>query len=166
MQQWLVVYSKPRQEAVAEQHLGRQGYEVYLPRLCRHQQRRGRWLSVTRPMFTRYLFLRAVLGRTNLDPVRSTCGVTGLVSFGYEIKTLPDPIVAAVRQFEGETLAVPGGGFPFQAGDVVRLTDGPLAGWNAIFQAASGEERAFILLELMGRENRVVVPLAYLELSR
>jgi len=165
MQQWLAVYSKPRQEAVAEQHLHRQGYYAYLPRIRQRRRRRGRWVEFIEPMFTRYLFLRADLGCTNLTPVRSTRGVVGLVRFGLEIKTIPDPVVAAVRQLEAETLAVSGDGFPFQPGDAVCLVDGPLAGWNAIFQAVSGKERAVILLELMGRENVVEVPLDHLALS-
>jgi transcriptional antiterminator RfaH len=39
----------------------------------------------------------------------------------------------------------------------VTIVEGPFAGVNAIFQAESGKERVMLLLDLLGRSNRVQV---------
>ena len=46
---------------------------------------------------------------------------------------------------------------PVRPGDHVRVFDGPLAGVDGLFQARSGERRAMLLIEFMGRQTRVVV---------
>jgi transcriptional antiterminator RfaH len=46
---------------------------------------------------------------------------------------------------------------PVEPGDKVRVFDGPLAGVNGLFQAESGEDRALLLIEMMGRQTRVEV---------
>jgi transcription antitermination factor NusG len=45
----------------------------------------------------------------------------------------------------------------FVCGDVVELVEGPLAGLEAVFEQPIGERRAMILLECLGRENRIPV---------
>jgi transcriptional antiterminator RfaH len=45
----------------------------------------------------------------------------------------------------------------FEPGERVRIVSGALAGLEAIFVSSSGQERAQLLLELLGRTNRVVV---------
>ena len=54
---WLLAYTKPRQEALAEEHLRRQGYEVLCPQLRVQKLRRRKWTWVEEPLFPRYLFV-------------------------------------------------------------------------------------------------------------
>ena len=44
-----------------------------------------------------------------------------------------------------------------QTGETVTIVEGPFAGVNAIFQAQSGKDRVLLLLDLMGRSNRLEV---------
>ena len=46
-----------------------------------------------------------------------------------------------------------------QEGDTVVLTDGPLANLQGIFKAADGDARAIIMLNLLGTETEIAVPL-------
>jgi transcriptional antiterminator RfaH len=45
----------------------------------------------------------------------------------------------------------------FQQGQKVRIVTGAFATLEAIFDIAEGEERAMVLLELLGRQSRVRV---------
>ena len=45
----------------------------------------------------------------------------------------------------------------FKRGDAVQIVDGPFAGLDAIFQAQSGKERVLLLLDLLGRSNKITV---------
>lgn len=83
--QWYVVYAKSRQEAVAEENLGRQGYEVYLPLIAQPRRQRGQWRQVLEPLFPRYLFVHLRLGCDNIGPIRYTTGVSSLVRFREEL---------------------------------------------------------------------------------
>ena len=47
MQRWYCVHTRPRAEAQAREHLQRQGFEVFLPRLRRSVLRGGRRQAVT-----------------------------------------------------------------------------------------------------------------------
>ena len=56
---WLLAYTKPRQEVLAEEHLRRQGFEVLCPQLRVQKLRRRKWIWVEEPLFPRYLFVGA-----------------------------------------------------------------------------------------------------------
>ena len=50
---WLLAYTKPRQEALAEENLRRQGFEVLCPQLRVQKLRRRKWTWVEEPLFPR-----------------------------------------------------------------------------------------------------------------
>jgi len=156
---WYAVYTKPRLEAVAEENLDRQGFEVYFPRCRQARLRRGKWTGQIEPLFPRYLFVRVSPGTDNVAPVRSTKGVVGFVRFGGEPKAVPDALIDALRANEERGSGFHATGALFSKGDNVRMLTGPFAGWQGIFLAQTGEERVMVLLSLMGRENKVAVPI-------
>ncbi len=87
---WYAVCCKPRQEAIAEENLLRQGFHVNLPRIRIRRHRRGQWIDAIEALFPRYLFIRIDPYRCNTAPVRSTRGVVGLVRFGGQPAVVPD----------------------------------------------------------------------------
>lgn len=162
MEQWYVVHTKPRQEKVAEENLTHQGYRCFLPLGRQWRKRRGRRYLSTEPFFPRYLFVRLNLGETNIGPIRSTLGVTGLVRFGKHILPVPETFMESLKS-QTDTEGVIGQDPPdFKAGQMVLIEEGVLTGYRAIFQAKSGEERALLLLSLLGSQSQVEVPLAAL----
>lgn len=156
MRKWYLVYSKPRQEKLAEINLERQGYRVWLPRMRVSRRRSGRWIEAIEPVFPRYLLIRLDAGGDNFAPIRSTRGVSGLVRIGMEPAVVPDPVVERLRG-----AADPASGLllpelaELRSGDPVEIIDGPFRGLRGIFQARSGEERVLILLNILGQANRV-----------
>lgn len=155
---WHVVSCKPRQELIAEDHLRRQNFEVYLPRIATRQRRNGGWHESVQALFPRYLFVRVNRLHQAIAPIRSTRGVVGLVRFGGEPAEVPDEVIAAIhgREFEGTGLHSD----PtrqFQRGERIVVLDGPLAGMAGIFASDDGEQRAVILIELLGKTNWVRV---------
>ena len=106
--QWYLVQARPRQAALAVEHLERQGYCVFHPRLHVEQLRRGRPVVVEQALFPDYLFIRLQAGVDNFGPVRSTRGVAQLVGFG----TVPVPFDAALVEGLRRHLAAPADGAP------------------------------------------------------
>lgn len=157
---WYPVYTKPRQEHIARENLERQSFEVCLPLMQTSRERRGKWVETIEPMFSRYLFIQLEPGTTSVASVRSTRGVTGLVQFGNTLTPVPESFMSVLLQStDAETCVHTPEPNLLQEGDTVVLTDGPLANLHGIFKAADGDARAIIMLNLLGAETEVAVPL-------
>ena len=155
---WFAVYTKPRQEHIAREHLERQGFHCFLPLAVNPYQRRSERKPRVEPLFPRYLFLNAVPDQQSLGPVRSTRGVCTLVRFGMQLATLPERVIETILQRRD-----PNSGFvqldpvPVGTGDKVRVFDGPFAGIEGIFKERKGENRALLLMSMLGTESTVEV---------
>lgn len=158
IERWYAVCCKPRQEAVAEENLLRQGFHVHLPRIRIRQRRRGQWIDAVEVLFPRYIFIRVDTLKRSTATVRSTRGVVGLVRFGGQPAVVPDAVMEALRQREDAASGMHEDKRPlFNAGDLVKLVEGPLAGMEAIFTEQDGDKRVIVLLELLGKANKVAV---------
>ena len=158
LERWYAVSCKPRQETVAEENLLRQDFQVYLPRIRIRHRRRGHWLDTVEALFPRYIFIRIDPAQRSMAPVRSTRGVVGLVRFGGQPAVVPDTVMEALAQRENAASGLhedkrP----PFSAGEAVKFVEGPLAGMEGIFTELDGEKRVIVLLELLGKANKVKV---------
>jgi transcriptional antiterminator RfaH len=152
---WYLVQSKPRNEARALENLVRQGYETYLPLMEVERLQRGKLLKKMEPLFPRYLFLHLEEGNDNWGPIRSTLGVAGLVRFGQAYAVVSDEVMDAVRERTQDIKKS-----LFESGDNVRVVSGPLLGLEGVFEIADGEQRSFVLLEFMQKQQRVSVSTA------
>ena len=153
---WYAACSKPRQEAVAEENLLRQSFHVYLPRIRIRQRRRGQWIDAVEVLFPRYLFIRLDPLRRSTATVRSTRGVVGLVRFGGQPVVVPDAVMDALLQREDAASGLHQDNRPlFSAGEAIKLVDGPLAGMEGVFTQQDGDKRVIVLLELLGKANKV-----------
>jgi len=158
MKRWYAVFSKPRLERVAEEQLRRQAFETYLPLIQLPKRRRGKWEEVIEPLFPRYLFLHIDAEVVSVAPIRSTRGVVGLVRFGEMPMSVPDEIIEFLRQSQDPQSGLH---HPHQAqfrkDDKVMITHGPFAGLEGIFVAERGADRVLILLDLLGKANRITL---------
>ena len=158
MKHWYTIHTKPRQEAFAAEHLRRQAFEVYLPNIKQSHRYRGQWREKIEPLFPRYLFIRLDLGLDNIAPIRSTYGVSTLVSFSGQPAKVPDPFIDALTRSSDQDAGLL---YPqkdlFEAGAGVTIMDGPLQGLEAIFKVHDGEQRSFILLELLGKIQKISI---------
>lgn len=154
---WYLVYSKPRQETVAQANLARQGYEIYLPLIRQIRKHRGRRVSVVGPMFPRYLFIHLDSQSDNWGPIRSTLGVVSLVRFGQHAARVPDDLLAALQRREDQQGVQVLPTDEYRPGSRVRITDGSLAGYEGVFLAKSGRDRVVLLLNILGKHARAVV---------
>ncbi len=153
---WYAVCCKPRQEAVAEVNLLRQGFHVYLPRIKITRRRRGQWLDGIEVLFPRYAFIRIDPLQRSTAPVRSTRGVVGLVRFGGQPAVVPDAVMDALMRREDAASGLHQDNRPLiRAGEAIKLVDGPLTGMEGVFTQWDGEKRVIVLLELLGKANRV-----------
>jgi transcriptional antiterminator RfaH len=148
---WYVIHTKPRQEQRALSNLQQQGYQCYLPMMAIEKLTRERVNVIEEPLFPRYLFICLDSGRDgqNWSPIRSTWGVSGLVTFGIAPAKVDSSLIDSMRQQEQGLNQAPQR--LFSEGETLLVVDGPFSGLEAVYQMPSGENRAMVLIELMGK---------------
>jgi len=151
---WYLVYTKPRQEGLAQENLARQGYGVYLPRVRLMRKRQGRPVAIIEPLFPRYLFIQLDTQSDNWGPIRSTFGVASLVRFGNEPAKVPDDFVAHLKAQEGQDGLHEWAAPKLHLGDRLRVTEGPLKGYEGVLLAKTGQARVMLMLDILGKEVR------------
>ena len=164
MKQWFVVHTHSLGESKALFHLRRQGFDAYLP-LYKKTRRHARKVDiVSRPLFPRYLFVSLDLSTDRWWSIQSTVGVSHLICQGERPTPLPDEMIVALRSREdAQGYCILGQKDAFHKGQLVEISSGPFSEYTGIFDAASDAERVYILLNLMGREVRVRVPIQALK---
>lgn len=155
---WFAVYTRPRAEATAQEHLRRQGYEVYLPRFQKYRRHARRVDVVNRPLFPRYLFV-AFDKMQRWRPILSTVGVCDIVRQGNAPSMLPTSLIVEIQSREQN------GWFDqisplarFKPGDAVRVAIGPFSDMVGRFCGMADAERVYVLLELLGRQVKTRLP--------
>ena len=159
MQTWFAVAAKPRSEALALEHLARQGYECLLPRARRMVRGVRGLVPRIECLFPGYLFLHADPELTSLAPVRSTRGVVGLVRFGGAPAQVPESAIACIRRHCDESDGLIHFDAPRLApGQRICLIDGPLSGIEGVFVLHEGLHRVRVLLDMLGARREIVIP--------
>jgi transcriptional antiterminator RfaH len=163
---WFAVQTRPHSEAAAEAQLRTLPVETFLPfarRAVRHATRTPR--LVARPLFPGYLFahFRAAV---SLRAVRASHGVVRVLGATHDRPwPIDDSVIDTIRARLGGDGCVELRERSFNAGDPVRVTAGPLAGWSGIFDSElSDAQRVVILIETL-QQGRVVLRRDSLELS-
>jgi len=152
---WYLVHSKPHQETQLNAYLQAQAIETFYPTL--HVKPVNPRASTIRPYFPRYLFARVDLEEVGVSTFKWAPGATRLVAFGGYPAPVPEYIITELRRRVEKIEAA--GGIKLEElkkGDPVRITDGPLAGYEAIFDLRlSGNDRIQVLLNMLGRQIQV-----------
>ena len=159
---WYAVQTKSRQENVAKQNLANQGFSVFLPTLRVPVKRRGKWSLKIEPLFAGYLFLELDLGIQNTSSIRSTRGVIKLVQNGIHVLPVAGELIADLKKAQAAVDNATEEKQFFEAGEEVLLTGGALSGLKGIYKSKNSEERAILLLNILGDKTQVVVPQTYL----
>ena len=146
---WFALYTKPHKEYMVQGLLRNQDVETYLPEIGVAVQRRDR--RDKKPFFPHYLFARLDPHSDQMVKVRWMPGLRRVVSAGGQPVSNPNEVIAHIRH-RLAAMVEEKPASPFKKGEIVRVTRGPFAGLNAMFdRALSPEGRVRVLLEMMGR---------------
>lgn len=159
MRRWYAVHCKPQQDSRAELHLLNQDFQVFRPLVRMRRRRRGRYHAVRESMFPRYLFINLDDVAENWGSIRSTRGVNGMVRWGDHVPVVPDHVILNLRDALGDDGCVDlSHTDDYKPDESVYITEGPFAGYQALFQARNGQERVIVLLEIMQQTQRLTLP--------
>ncbi len=160
MKNWYVVYTQARQEKVAENHLARQGFDVFCPHYRKRRSHARRIDMVPAPLFPRYMFVAFDSSGADWRAIRSTRGVISLVCNGLDLVPVPEAVIDDIRRREDdEGFVVLAHHIKLKRGDRVWIESGAFGEREAIFQAQRDESRVIALLSMLGRQVKVEVPI-------
>jgi len=157
MSNWYLIHTKIRQESVALENLDLQGFECFLPLIRAEKLRFGALQIVQEALFPRYLFIRLDTGleSQSWSAIRSTTGVSRLVTFGQIPAKIDDDLVTALRSQSQSTQLVLR---HFEPGAPVVVTEGPFVGVEAIYHMADAQGRVMVLLDILSKRVKLSVP--------
>ena len=154
---WFAVQSKPNAVNITARNLRRQGFCAFLPVERYTLRRGGSLMTATRPYFSGYLFVRFDADTAPWRAIRSTYGVSRLVCFGARPAEVdPELVSALIDACDEDGVVRPK--FDAQPGDTLKIAEGPLAGLMGTLEAMAPQERAWVLLDVMGQSTRVCLP--------
>jgi transcriptional antiterminator RfaH len=154
---WYAIQTKGNKEKEVAKRLTDLKFEIFLPWLRDRRRIGSRYQWVLVPLFPGYLFCRLdviLSGKT----ARYSPGVKDFLRFGNEITEIPNEIIVALQERCPKGIAALNP-VCLAAGDSVSINEGPFAGLQAIFEKKmKGTERVAVLLELLGRQTRLILP--------
>ena len=152
---WYLAMSKPRQEKRAIEQLTNQGVTACCPMIQVEKLVRGKRQMVEEPLFTGYLFIQLTEQSAEWGKVRSTRGIRDWVRFGGQVAQAPCAMVQVfVEAGNNQDCHQPVINL-FEKGQSVQILTGPFAGLKGIFEKHDGEMRSMILIEFLGKQNRL-----------
>ena len=160
MNRWYVAQTHRRDEEKAAWHLRRQEFSVYLPRYLtrRRHARRVDWVKA--PLFPRYLFIEMDSEHTQWRCINSTFGVSRLVCNGDRPAPVPEGIVEDIMaRSDNRGLVRLDRMRPFSQGQKVQIMFGALTERVGMFECLTDEDRVVLLLDMLGRQVRIKLPL-------
>ncbi|WP_157957926.1 transcription/translation regulatory transformer protein RfaH [Aliidiomarina celeris] len=160
MSTWYLLHCKARQEERARLNIENQGYITCLPLLTREKILRKKRTQVNEALFPNYLFVQVNPNTVNFNALRSTRGINGVVRFGGVPAEVPEGIMREMLAMESAYEEQQQSGTKqivsaFQPGSLVEVTEGPFTGLKAIYQLPKGEDRCLVLLDMLGKQQRI-----------
>lgn len=149
---WTVAMTKANCEHIAAVNLERQDFTFYLPRF-KHTAPNKK--PVTKVLFPRYIF---ILVEDAWYPLLGTYGISKVLMAGAKPQSISTSIIEDLKAREAND------GFitlqpksRFTEGDQVKVADGPLSGYNMLYEGMNGTDRARVLIEILGRQVNLTV---------
>lgn len=154
MENWYVAQTQFAQEKRAQQHLDNQGVTCFLPLYTAQVLDDGKIKAVKpQALFPGYLFVRFDPEIIHTTTIKSTRGISSLISFGSLPAVVSDKVIDMLKRHDHlspEPISP-------EHGDRVEMLSGPFEGLEAVWHEPNGTKRAMLLLTLMNREVRIPV---------
>jgi transcriptional antiterminator RfaH len=145
---WYLVHSLPSREEFACQHLIRQKFVGFLPKIPKSIRHARRIQTKLAAYFPGYLFVQLDLTRDRWRSVNGTFGVAHLVGPGDLPQPVPTGVVEALLACSDHRGVITLG--EFRRGQRVRMTAGPFAEQIGVLERLDATGRVRVLLEIMG----------------
>jgi len=153
--EWFLAATKPNQEFRAVENLKTQNIHAFCPKLKVEKVSNKKKRVIEEAIFKGYIFIQISFNDPCWHKVRSTRGIRDWIRFSGNVAKIPTKLVLELinAQESKETIVLN----KLNEGDGVRILAGPFEGLEGIFQKNDGDVRAIILLNFLGKSNRISI---------
>lgn len=156
MKNWLVFYTKSRQEKKVKELLEKRGFEVFLPIQKVMRQWSDRKKKVEVPLFNSYIFVNE--SEDKIPLILQTPGMAWNIRHNDRPAVLHPKEYEMIHRFLDSGLFVESGSVEeFKQGDAVEIIDGPLKGLKGSVVRTSEGDKFSISLESIGHSLKVTL---------
>ena len=164
MVEWRLVQIRPNADGIAIKNIERQGFCAFRPLEIVTSIRGGRFVSRLRSFFPGYMFAGYAGPGAPWSLINSTYGVARLVKFGDRPTTVPNLLITELQSACNDQ-GVISLASRIQAGASVEVASGSLAGFVGEVERLTPDQRALVLIEFLGKQTRVSLPVAQLKVA-
>lgn len=160
---WYVVhtysgYEEQVAEAIKERakslHMEDKIFDAIAPKVKEVEIRSGRKKTVEKRLFSGYVFVDMIVTEDSWYVVRNTPNVTGFVGFGVHPSPVDEEEMKRIKKIMN--IQEPKYKIDLSLGDLVRITDGPLKGFEGKVSEIDEEKgKIKVLVSMFGRETPV-----------
>lgn len=145
MENWFLIYTKPKCEDTVESKLRGAGFTVLSPKVKERKYSRGKVVECVCPLFPSYVFAKFDKYR-DYHLIRYTRGVKWVLRSEEGPAEIPDTVVnTIIERIEDGFVTIRKS---FTQGQTVIIKGGPFEGFTAVFEKEmSGMERVCLLLK-------------------
>ncbi len=156
---WCAVQVSRNSFRKAEQALAQQQIAVFCPKHRVEVRRFGKQVAQASLLFPGYFFVAIDEGNPQWRAVMNTVGVSRIVmkKQGVPARMPPQLLDGLVQRCDEAGFLLPPS--ELQAGDTVRISNGPFSQFIATVERVEPERRVWVLLDLLGGERSVEVRL-------
>ncbi len=160
-ERWYIIYVKSRTEKKVAERLQRQGIQVFLPLIKTLRQWSDRKKMVHVPLFTVYIFV--YITPDEFTTVKMIEAVVKFVNVEGKYAILPAEKIDAIKKFLETGLPIEATNESFNPGEKVKITFGPLKGYEGELIDIKNEKQFIIRLDVINQVLKLSVPVNYLE---
>jgi transcriptional antiterminator RfaH len=153
---WVIVQFKPNAYQLAVRNLRQQKFESFLPLEEIKKYKNGQYRSIHRPLFPGYMFVAFEKGSILWRKINCTIGVTKLLTINNIPYIVPNTLITAIMtRCNQKGVLLPKRNL--HKDDRVLFTDGPLCNFLATVESIDEKQRVWVLIDLLGKETRILV---------
>lgn len=124
---------------------------------------KGQRRTSTRKFYPGYMFVQMVLNEHTFHLVKNTPKITGFLG-GQNPTPVPERDIASINTAMTEGKSKPKPRVAFEAGDNVRVVDGPFANFSAtVEEVKPDKQKVKVLVSIFGRSTPVELDFAQVE---
>jgi transcriptional antiterminator NusG len=141
--------------------------EILVPTEEVTEMKQGRRSTSTKKFLPSYLLVQMELTKETQELVVSTPGITNFVGAGSKPKALKEEEVERIAGQINRSRTEEATDFPFQAGDAVKVNDGPFSDFSGTVSEINMERRRVkVMVSIFGRPTPVELDFLQVELLK
>ena len=153
---WYLIQTKPNRYKLAEEHLLRQGYNVFLPLMKKTSKKGVKFVNNLIPLFPGYLFLGSKLENIPWKSINATRGVSKAITLDGQYRSIRYEIIKGIKSRCDQNDILKSMEH-IKASDRARIESGPFADFICSVEKIDDRNRAWVLIDLLQQQTYTII---------